>query len=516
MRKRLNSINIKQTSMQWFAIAIAATAGSGLNLHAASAPPPLTNKLAGQIEELRAHFPIVQHGRVGYKFVAIDTGDVLAASDADTFFTPASNTKLYTTASALDRLGADYKFRTELRTTGDWKPGQTHIADLQLVGGGDPDLSGRPMPYQVDAEEGDPLRVLRLLADQLYDAGIREVSGNVTAMAQRYPGDLFPDGWTLDDSDYGYGAPVSSITVNDSAVMLVLRPTEPGGLADVELRPGGSHFLVSNQVTTVPGEDSTIQYTRPGHRNQIVLTGTIGQQTDQWSEELGVDEPALWAAECFVKVLNERGISVAGEPAAQYENAAEATLPHDPEGSTMILAHESAPLSEVIKVVNKVSQNLHAEMLLRELAVAHGQPGTLENGRKERQAFLQGAGVTPDGSGFALADGSGLARQNLTTPESTTRLLRYMWKRPGREVWLHSLPVGGIDGSLENRFRLIAGAQNVHAKTGSLSHVNALSGYIETRTRGWLAFSIMVNGTVGPAKEVRKFLDQLCALFTTL
>ena len=493
--------------------------GSGLALRATGrtgASATLAQNLANQIEELRARFPIVQHGRTGYKFVAVDTGEVLAASDAGTFFTPASNTKLYTTASALDRLGADYKFRTELRTTGGWEPGQTRVADLQLVGGGDPDLSGRPMPYQVDAEEGDPLRVLRLLADQLYDAGLREVNGNVTALARRYPGDLFPDGWTLDDSDYSYGAPVSSITVNDSTATLVLRPTERGGLADVELRPGGSHFVVSNQVTTEPGKQSKIQFTRPGHRNEIVLTGTIGQETDQWSEELGVDEPALWAAENFVKVLIERGILVAGEPAAQYESVAEATLPRDPEGSTMILVHESAPLSEVIKVVNKVSQNLHAEMLLREIAVASGQPGTLENGLKERQAFLQEAGVTPDGSGFALADGSGLARQDLTTPESTTRLLRYMWTRPGREAWLHSLPVGGIDGSLESRFRLIAGAQNVHAKTGSLSHVNALSGYIETRTRGWLAFSVMVNGTVGPAKEVRKFLDQLCALFIAL
>ncbi len=139
--------------------------------------------------------------------------------------------------------------------------------------------------------------------------------------------------------------------------------------------------------------------------------------------------------------------------------------------------------------------------------------GTLEAGLKEREAFLQEIGITHDISGFAFADGSGLARQDLTTPDSTVALLQAMWQRPERDIWLQCLPIGGVDGSLEHRFRNIAGAQRVHAKTGSIAHVNALSGYIETQQHRWLAFSIMVNATAGHESAVRDFIDHLCAVF---
>lgn len=459
-----------------------------------------------RIRLLKKQSSVIQHSRLGYKFVEMSTGRTLAESDAQTFFTPASNTKLYTTACALERLGANYKLRTELRTSGAWKPGQTRISDLQLIGGGDPNLSGRPLPYQVSApntEPEDPLRAMKLLADQVYEAGVREIAGNVSATGQRYPGDSFPDGWTLDDTEYGYGAPISALSVNDNLANLTLRPTTDGELADVEVQPAVGHFVISNQVTTVPGKESHIKLLRPGHSNQVVLTGTIGNAVEQWREELGLDDAELWAAECLTSALRARGISVAGMPIAS--NGARPGTP--------ILVHESAPLSQLIQVVNKVSQNLHAEMLLREVAVVRTQSGTLENGLKERQAFLTEVGLLPDPPPFAFADGSGLARQDLTTPESTTRLLVYMWSRPQRDAWLQSLPIGGLDGSLQKRFKKIANAQNVHAKTGSLSHVAALSGYIETRSHGWLAFSVMVNGAVGRDAEVRDFLDKLCALF---
>lgn len=152
-------------------------------------------------------------------------------------------------------------------------------------------------------------------------------------------------------------------------------------------------------------------------------------------------------------------------------------------------------------------------MLLREIAYVKTGLGTLENGRKEREAFLAEAGVTRMGTGFTSSDGSGLSRSDLTTPNSTVTLLRYMWMRPERQVWLESLPIGAWDGSLEHRFRHLPGSQNVHAKTGSLSHVNALSGYLQTKTSRTLAFSIMVNGTLAPESAVREFVDRLCGLF---
>lgn len=467
------------------------------------------SKLEGKISALQKRYPVIQRSRIGFRFVEIDTGRTLAESNAQMFFTPASNTKLYTTAVALEHLGANYKMRTELRTSAAWKPGQFRLPDLRMVGGGDPNLSGRPMPYQVTTDDSipeDPLRAMTLLADKLYDAGIREIAGNVSADGSRYPGDGFPEGWTLDDTDYGYGAPVSAISVNDNLATLTLRPTSDGDLVDVEVQPVASHFIISNQVTTVSGKEKHVKMTRPGHSNEVVLTGTLGIEAEPWREELGVVDAELWSAECLAAALRKRGITVAGvSPRPAHET-----------GGTVITAIESAPLSQLIQVVNKVSQNLHAEMLLREVAAVRTGAGTLEAGTKERAEFLKEAGLLPDPPPFALDDGSGLARQDLTTPASTTRLLLYMWSRPEKQAWLDSLPIGGLDGSLQKRFKKIAGAQKVHAKTGSLSHVAALSGYIDTKSRGWVAFSVMVNGAVGKNEDIRDFIDKLCALFIAL
>jgi serine-type D-Ala-D-Ala carboxypeptidase/endopeptidase (penicillin-binding protein 4) len=181
-----------------------------------------------------------------------------------------------------------------------------------------------------------------------------------------------------------------------------------------------------------------------------------------------------------------------------------------PEG-TELAALESAPLYQIVQVVNKVSQNLHAEMLLREVALATRGVGTLAAGLDERKQFLGEAGV--DNTLFDVADGSGLARQDLTTPNATVQLLRYMWQRPERDSWLASLPVGGVDGSLRRRFKTVAGADRIHAKTGSLSHVRALSGYLQDESGRWVIFSLMINGEVNDKGDAEKFLEQACALF---
>ncbi len=474
--------------------------------------------LAQRVAALTQTAPAVERGRFGYKVVDLETGEVLAAQDAEKFFTPASNTKLYTTALALVRLGPNYKFHTELRTADTYKPGQTNLDDLQLIGGGDPNLSGRMLPYTVDSTNGDPFSALEELAGKLVESGVREIDGDVTGVATRYPGELYPDGWTVADSIYGYGAPVSSLTLNDNTISLVLHPAAAGELAQVELRPAVSHLVILNEVITDASKATRIEVSRAPGSNEVVVWGTLGSATPEWRQDLAIDDPALFAAEALMAVLRDRGVTVRGVARSEYRAASDVPNPIEelpalsPRG-TLLAVHESPPLWEAIQVTNKVSQNLHAEMLLREVAqVTHGV-GTLEAGRIERRAFLEEIGITHDATGFALADGSGLARQDLTTPDSTVALLDYMWQRPERDLWMQSLPTGGVDGTLQHRFADVAGAQRIHAKTGSLSHVNALSGYIEMQQHRWLAFSIMVNATEDHDSEVRAFIDHLCALF---
>jgi D-alanyl-D-alanine carboxypeptidase/D-alanyl-D-alanine-endopeptidase (penicillin-binding protein 4) len=482
---------------------------------AAKKRPGGNKKWNSAAAKLLAQFPTVERGHVGFKFVNLSTGSVLAARDAAAFFTPASNTKLYTTALALVRLGPNYRFQTELRTSGSWTAGQTTIPDLEIVGGGDPTISGQVLPYRVDAKPGDALAPLRELATKLAATGIKTIEGEVIGVATRYPGPLYPDGWTIDDSTYDYGAPVSALTFNDNFVMVTLTPKSVGEVAGLDAQPAGSPLVLRNSVVTVSGKEAQIHFDREPGSNEIALTGTLGQSADPYQQGLAVNDPARWAAAELIQLLREQGITVQGEARSQYARNTEVAVP-DPATGTVLVSRQSPPLAQDIALTNKVSDNLHAEMLLREVAFKTRGIGTLKAGLEERAQFLQELGITPDGTGFALADGSGLARQDLTTPDSTVALLEAMWNRPERDVWVASLPIGGVDGTLEHRFKGIRGADRVHAKTGSLSHVAALSGYLQTRTRGWVAFSVMVNGTSDHEIEVRNFVDRLCALFLSI
>lgn len=469
---------------------------------------PAASRLDKRIQQLSAQFAAVQRGHIGYKFINVETGEVLAEQNSDSFFTPASNTKLYTTALALARLGPNYKFQTELRTTGLWTAGQTAIPDLLLIGGGDPNLSGRVLPYRLHAGARDPLSALRSLAGKLVNTGIHEIDGDVIGIAARYPGDRYPRGWTIDDSMYEYGAPVSALALDDSTISVKLRPTDIGELAEAQFDPPTAYFILLNQVVTDASRVTKVHiYKTPGS-NEVLLRGAIGKRASEWQEDLAVEDPALFAAASLVDVLRECGVVVRGAARSQY-------APVKREG-TVLAVHDSAPLSQEIQLINKISQNLHAEMLLREVGRVTRGEGTLKAALAEREAFLGAIGITREGTGFDLYDGSGLARQNLTTPDSTVSLLRYMWQRPDRAVWLQSLPIGAVDGTLQDRFKHIRGAERVHAKTGEMSHVNALSGYIELARHGWVAFSIMVNGTTARDAEVHAFIDRLCALFLDL
>jgi len=479
---------------------------------AASASSP---SIAQQIEQLQTAFPDLRHGHIGLKFVDADTGETLAEKDADGLFIPASNVKLYTTALALERLGSEYRFTTTVLAGPGWSKGQSTVNGIRLLGGGDPNLSGRILPFSQDANAGDPLAAINQLADQIANQGIRRVQGDVIGDDTRYPYSPYPGGWTFDDGLWYYGTPVSALAVNDSAVHVRVVPAAAGELAEVYVTPDVDCFIVQNQIVTVAGGETHVSMARRPGSNELVLSGTLGQSAPPVDEDLGVPDPALFAARALKTALEDRGIAVDGDAIAEHSELTEApsVLASNQVAPPAELASlKSAPLSQVIQIVNKVSQNLHAEMLLREVGLQTRQTGTLDAGLNERDAFLEQAGI-PHGS-FSMVDGSGLARQNLASPSSTVMLLQYMWKTPQRDVWLASLPTGGIDGSLHQRFRSVAGAERIHAKTGSMSHVSALSGYLQRKNGSWVIFSMMANSEADEdARQVRKYLDRVCELF---
>jgi len=489
----------------------------GLLALAALASQASAASLAESIERLISSSPVARTAFWGIRVVDLESGRTLYEINPDRYFVPASNTKLFTTALALERLGAAYTFETRVLAAAPPDSEGRISGPLRLVGGGDPNLSGRVLPYRMKAPAGDPLAAIESLADQIAARGVMRVDGGIVGDDTRYVWEPYPDGWGIEDPESDDGPPISALTLNDNVQTIAVRPgAREGDLASISLSPAIEFYRIDNQVrTTAPGTERHIEFARlPGSR-QARLWGTIPLRDRGLDMLPSVEDPAVYAAMALRQALEERGITVEGGVSARHlypaslEDLKES--PPAPAPSGVELAKlVSAPLIEDLKVTDKVSQNLHAELALRAVARARRNVGSLEAGTEERKAFLTEAGIDPEA--YTLYDGSGLARLNLVTPAAVVQLLRYMWTTPQRDAWLSLLPVGGEDGTLSSRFGGTPAAGRIHAKTGSLSHVSALSGYIQRTDGKWLAFSILVNNYNGHTSEVRGVMDRICNL----
>jgi D-alanyl-D-alanine carboxypeptidase/D-alanyl-D-alanine-endopeptidase (penicillin-binding protein 4) len=475
--------------------------------------------LAENIERLIAASPAARTAFWGIRMVDLASGKTLYEANPDHFFVPASNTKLFTTAMALERLGPDFAFRT--RVVADGPPdaeGRIHGA-LRLVGGGDPNLSARAIPYRIGPTTGNatgnPLAAIADLADQVAARGVKRIEGDVVGDDTWYVWEPYAVGWSIDDPRSDDGPAISALTLNDNTLTLSIRPgAAVGDPAVLTLNPPVEYYLLENRIRTVAaGGDRRVRMERiPGSRD-VRLWGTLPLRDRGQEMLLGIDDPALYAAAALRQALEERGIAVGGSIRTRhlYPDQAIEPAPAPAEELGLELASRiSAPLLEDLRITDKVSQNLHAELALRAVGRARRGIGSFEVALEEEKAFLAEAGIEP--GAYNLLDGSGLSRLDLVTPAAVVKLLRYMYDSPARDNWISLLPVGGQDGTLATRFGDGAAAGHIHAKTGSLSHVSALSGYAEKPGGQWVAFSILVNNYNGSAAEVRGVMDGICSL----
>lgn len=430
----------------------------------------------------------------GIRAVSLTTGNTLVERNADRFFVPASNTKLFSTALALMRLGPDYRFATTVRLEGD---------DLALIGGGDPSIAARKYPYDKDEPQGDALAGIRQLAAQVAASGILVVNGDVIGDDTAWPFDPYPDGWSQDDTLFEYGAPVSALTINDNAFRITMTLSDPPGII---LNPALEYYTIHNRVSR--GAQGRVRYERDAGSRELRLSGVV---TDRgWSQILAIDDPALYAARALKEELERRGIAVMGTARARHRRLGEARAP---ETGTVVAKRSSPPLAELLQVVDKVSQNLHAEIMLREVGRVTRGEATVAAGVEEMKLFLQEAGVERDQ--YHFADGSGLSRLTLVTPNTIYRLLRHMHGSKYRDAWVAMLPVGGEDGTLISRFKDDKiEAKRIHAKTGTLTHVSGLSGYADSTKHGRIVFSLLVNNYNDPSTEIRKAMDDIALMLS--
>jgi len=447
----------------------------------------------------------------GIEIVDPGTGKTLYARNANRFFVPASNTKLFTAALALDRLGADFRFQTRvLADTPADAEGHIH-GSVRLVGGGDPNLSARAVPYRVGPVTGNPLAPIEELADQVAARGVKRIDGDIIGDDTWYVWEPYPEGWAIDDTRYEYGAPVSALTVNDNTIAVTVRPGgRVGELADLSLAPDLEYYTLDDRIRTVAaGGARKIQLDRQPGSRQVRLWGTIPVRSSGEVLVLAIDDPAEFAARALRRALEDRGVSVGGGVDVRHLYPNEEDARPEPEGIELA-RHESAPLIEDLAITAKVSQNLHAELALRAVARARRNIGSRQAGLDEMKAFLGEMGIGPEA--YSFSDGSGLDRADLVTPGAIVTLLGHMYASRQREQWIALLPVGGLDGTLSTRFPESVKARRIHAKTGTLTHVSALSGYAQRRNGTWVIFSILVNNHNGPAAEVRSVIDRICTL----
>ena len=469
-----------------------------------AAPPPKHLPLESRLRALIDSTPGARTAHWGILAVDLKTGKPIFAHNEKRLFIPASNTKLYTTALAFERLGPGHRFHTKIVADLPADSAGRIEGDLRLVGGGDPTLSARAYPYTKAPSSNPPYAALEELADQLIARGVKSIQGDIVGDDTYYPHDPFADGWAVDDPAYEYGSPVSALILNDNAFRLTV---EAGNLTgeptQISLFPNIEYFVIQNNVLSVPGRDRKVNLHRSPSSNEVILDGSIGVDARPFVELLGVDDPALFAASALREILERRGVRVDGTARAHHRALGSGKLA----GGQILAERMSLPLTETAKVVNKVSQNLHAEILLREVALHRRGEGTRKLGHEEMTLFLAQAGAAKEG--FNFEDGSGLSRLTLVTPETSVKLLQYMNRSKNAKAFSATLPIGGEDGTLDKRFAGLVGGKRVHAKTGSLSHVSALSGYIDSVTRGRIAFSIMVNNFNVPTSEVRSVIDKI-------
>ena len=474
--------------------------------------------LPESIQKLLDSSPAARTAFWGIQIVDLATGKTLYELNPDHYFVPASNAKLFSAALALTRLGADFTFQTRvLAQAPPDELGRVH-GWLRLAGGGDPNLSGRAVPYRVGPVTGNPLAAIEELAEQLVAHGVQRVDGDIIGDDTWYVWQPYAVGWAIDDPQSDDGPPISALPLADNVLTLSVHPgANVGDAAALSLLPAIEFYRIENRVRTVAaGGERRIRFERiPGSRD-AQLWGTIPLRDRGQDLLISVEDPAQFAAMALGAALGRRGVAVNGSAiAAHLYPDTLADLEHAPDAAPVagieLARHVSAPMIEDLRITAKVSQNLHAELALRAAGRTRRNVGSFEAGMAEMKTFLAEAGIDP--AGYSLLDGSGLSRLDLVTPSTVLKLLRYMYDSPAREKWISILPVAGQDGTLSSRFGATAASGRVYAKTGSLSHVSALSGYLQRPDTTWVAFSILVNNYGGrSAAEVRGVMDRICNL----
>jgi D-alanyl-D-alanine carboxypeptidase/D-alanyl-D-alanine-endopeptidase (penicillin-binding protein 4) len=447
-------------------------------------------RLRADLDAQLATASTLRGAHVGLLAIDTRTADVLYARNPDDAFIPASCFKLLTGSAALERLGRGFTFGTAVLADGSRAASGVFDGNLVLRGGGDPLLRAND---------------LSAAAAAVVAAGVREVRGSVLADAGYYDDQLYGLGWSWDDFPYAYAAPVSALSLEENVVHVKVVPGgEAGSRASITVAPPSSAYAIESRIITgAAGSKDTVDIERgPGGVIRLVGAIPLGAQPDELKP--AVPDPVLYAGDVFARALAAAGVAVRGAVLKGGARVEAATL----------WTHRSEPLPELLADFWYPSDNLLGELLLKALGVARsGVPGRDEAGIELEQEFLRSASVDP--ATVAISDGSGLSQYDRITPRALAAILQHDWNGPDRDVVLDALPVPGVRGTMRSWFAGMPAERAVFAKTGSMSHVNGLAGYIATRRHGAVTFAFLVDDWLGEAPDLQALHGRILSRFVT-
>jgi D-alanyl-D-alanine carboxypeptidase/D-alanyl-D-alanine-endopeptidase (penicillin-binding protein 4) len=455
-------------------------------------------QLRAGIEAL-ANDPKYAGSRLGVYVQSLADNLAVARLDAHEPLAPASNMKLFTTAASLYYLSPAFRYATVMAASGP-ASGGTLAGDLVVIGSGDPAISG--------GYSGEGAFAMGGFAEALKSKGIKAVSGDLVGDESRFERFSYYPGWCAEDELKPYAAPSGALSLNQNCVGVVVKPgRKQGDKTEVELTPPAACFVVDNTAVTASGAKKAaapLSVVRKPVSNVIEVQGRESIRVPAREYLLTVDDPGMFFMTALNETLKSSGVAVKGKTRLSRE-----PLP-DSQTRETLFVHYSPELRDLIRTTNKKSNNFYAEQLLKTIGAQTRGLGSRENGAAAVTAFMNGLGV--GGKEFDMTDGSGLSLNDRVSPYSVIALLRAMHKSEYFADFYASLPVAGVDGTLQRRLRGTPAEGVVHAKTGTMQGVSSLSGYVTGRDGKPYAFTVIVNGPCAGNGLARSLQDRICEL----
>ena len=470
------------------------TAAAAPQASPSSAPVARQRQLTRDIDTLLAARALSK-GTWGISVRSLADNRSLYSTNAGKLLLPASNMKIVTLAAAAERLGWEHTFLTELRASGTIANGVLN-GDLVVVGNGDPSF---------EDWDGSATLLFVAWAEQLRAAGITRIEGRVVGDDDNFEDERLGAGWAWDDLDRSFAAGVGALQFNENSTQVTVVPAlDPGVPPAISVAPPVSDLLLRGNVRTGPARSAaSLNFQRRPSDLGLSVSGSVPAGGAPVVRNVSVPNPTLYYVESLRRVLVANRIEIAG-PAVDIDD-----IDHRPAraGEKLIASYRSAALSSIAETMMKLSQNLFAETLLRTVGMRSGV-GSVEAGRVEVQSVLKRIGLSDED--VVIADGSGLSRYNLVTADALAAILTHVAKDPVLDgPFETALPIAGIDGTLERRFRGTAAEGIVHAKTGSLSNARALSGFVRPAAGEPLVFSIIANNFGTSVDAIDQAIDAI-------